>query len=491
MLKFVSVPIVALTALVMFVSCSSKNDGSTPTTTPQTNYTVSGSVASLSVMSVLNSSDARTLAKTITHVMAVSAVGDRFVGGVDASGAFSLGINAGQPYTFVFIDDSQVGENMVVGILKPDAGSTDLDTLIPATAGSTSLGAVNVNGTAQTASMSTNLNDFLSAMGVDSAAATTIGSVDDLALRLANPDVDSNGKIDALESTGVSNARVDIHVRSTIGCTSGCANSMPIDNFTGTFITDVPGYVISPGMTSVYAVYPSSFDANPVSQWISNSGVSTTLDNGATFAVTAMPNHPGPDIDALDSYSGGSFSDNFQWGPDYHLNTGGKELPGYDKFVKLNFGFNSKSLSFPFFRTRAKANLFHLIPDFKLNVSGGVIVSLEYRWLKWTGSAWAAATTTEVKMLVSDDSARFGFYTAKSAGVEESVGVSIPTASASGTIAWTAANVEKSSGVAQDVTAMAITDFCSGVSSYDDKLGLRIFAHTFAPSTSGGPSPCF
>lgn len=468
------------------LACSGGGGGGGSSSGGDTNYTVGGKVAGVSVVSVLNSNSPRILAKTITHVMAVSADGQRYVGALDSAGNFSLPIKAGKPYTLVFIDESQVGENMVVGLLKPDAGATGLDTLIPASAGSANLGNVSVDGTAQTASMGTSLNDFLAAMGVDSAAATTIGAVDDLALRLANPDINSNGEIDALESN-LGDIRLDIHVRSVVDCTSDCSTgTMPIHKFVGTFITDVAGYSLEPSGTSIYLVYTNSFDSTPASQLVT----AGTLSSGVTYSASAMASYPSPDIDTPGSYSGSGSSVYTQWGPDYRLDLGGIELPGYDKYVKLQYGMNSKTLSFPFFRSRPKSDLFNLIPDFKLTVSGGFITAIDYRWLKWTGSAWTAATASEVKLLVVDNTAAFGFYTAKGGGVEEGIRVQIPNNSASGTIPWNSANVTKTSGVTQAINQMAITDFCSGTSSYDDTLGLRIFSHGFAPAT-GGPSTCY
>lgn len=487
-----------LVGFMVLCSCSKDKKDNLNSTDTATDYTVSGNLASTSVsgFNVFQSQQGliRVFAtKTITHVMALSADGsdEKYVGELDSNGNFSLGIDTGRPYVFVFVDSNQTGENMIVGIFKPDAAVTGLETLVPKTEeGSANLGTVSVNGTTQTATMSASFTEFLTAMGIDNTTATTIGSVDDLTLRNANPDIDGNGQIDMLENPR-KDFRIDVHVRSNITCGTGCGNgTLPLDHINGSYLTSTSGYVVSPSLTSVYLVYSTNYDSNPISTWVASSGVSTSLSGGASFTVSAMTAYPSPDIDNPTSYSGGTFGNMLQWGADWTLNTSGIELVGYDKPVKVAWSFNSKTLSFPYFRSRAKSGFFTFIPDIKVNQTNNKITSIDYKWKKWTGSAWADATADEVSLIVKKDTGNIGFYIEKTSSVEKSVAISIPTDSASGTIAWNSTTVRVSSGVTSDVTTLGLIDFCSGVSSYDDKLGLRIFAHTFAPLT-GGPAACY
>ena len=77
--------------------------------------------------------------------------------------------------------------------------SSALDTLVPAAAGAANLGTVTVDGGTSKASISTTFADLLSALGLDSATATTIGAIDDVCLRYVNPDIDGDGTIVAVD----------------------------------------------------------------------------------------------------------------------------------------------------------------------------------------------------------------------------------------------------------------------------------------------------
>ena len=483
--------IVSMIVVGLFVlNCSkggstSGGGGSTVTT----NYAVSGRLGSVSVAANAVQDGVTVMStKTITHVIAISpatANAKAYVAAVGADGSFSLGLDSGKPYVFVFVDDTLVGENMIVGIFSP--GSSGLDTIVPAAAGSVSLGTVDVNGTSQTATMTTTFADFLNGLGIDSTTAATIGAIDDLSLRAANPDLDSNGEIDALEGKSFS---LDFHIRTTTSC-SGCSQgAMPYDLISGTFISDVSGFAITPSGSSVYAIHPESFDTTPLTSYF-NSGVSTTLSGGAGFAVTDMPGAGTADIDAASTYSGGTFSSFRQWGPDYSLSTSGIELPGYDHPVKMVWTLgNSKTLTYTHVRTRAKTSLFTLLPDFKFNVSGGVIASVDYRWRRWSGSAWVAATAAEVQLILGSESAAVRLYTTKSSGVEAGVNIAIPASSASGTLSWSGSAITTQGTLPVPLASMTVDHFCSGVASYDDKLGLRNFAYAFRPASSSSLAHC-
>lgn len=485
---------IAAGALALAGCGGSSSDSSSPGSST-TNYTVAGTLNSLTASGTRTRDGIVSFTtKTISHVMAISpqaANPERFVAAVNSDGSFSLPIRTGSPYVFVFIDSSQTGEDMIVGIFDPGDATTGLDTLVPSTEGGTAnLGTVSVNGTSQVAMMSTNFSDFLTALGIDSTTATTIGAVDDLSLRAANPDVDSNGQIDALESSAF---WLDFHVRSEMSCTTHCTGGrMSFDALSGSYLTDTASFALAPALTSVYAVYPQTFDTTTLSTYVPTSGVSTALAGGAAWAAADMPGGGTADIDTPATYSYGQFDSKNQIGPDFALGSAGIELPGYDHPVKMTWTLaGGKSMTYSHVHTRAKANFFKLVPDYKVNVDGsGHITSIDYRWMKWTGAAWAAATSAEVQLLVAKTTAKLTFYTVKSGGTEENVSVEIPTTAASGNLVWNSTNATKTSGVSADLTSMKLDDFCSGVSSYDDKLGLRIFAYAFSPTSTSALAAC-
>lgn len=488
--------IIGCVTTLFVMSCSKKQTDTDSNSESGTNYSVSGSLSSLNTQGYIKTyspvldREIRVLTtKTISHIMAISpqtSNPERFIGVLSAAGQFSLDIKTGAPYIFVFLDSSKVGDDMIVGIFDPGDDTTGLDTLVPKTeGGSTDLGSVTVDGTTQKASMQTSFSEFLTALGIDNNTASTIGAVDDLTLRAANPDIDSNGVIDQLENKSF---WLDFHLRTNTNCNSGCSNGgQSFSTLDGAFASDAAGFAISPSLKSIYAVHTTEFDATDLATYF-NSGVSTTLNGGAAFSYAAMTASSATIGIVPTGYSGGTFGSHRQWGPDYSSG----ELPGYDGLVKMIWttgnANSNKNLTYSHVRTRPLSQLFTFLPDIKFNTSAGLITSMDYRWRKWSGSAWVNATSEEVSLIISSTGAYISLYTQKDSTTQKGVGINIPVTSATGSIAWTAENVNSTSDTA--VAQMTLADFCSGTGSYDDKLGLRNFVHNFRPITSGGPALC-
>jgi len=107
---------------------------------------------------------------------------------VAANGSFDLPLAPGYAWSISFVDSQQVGSSMVIGSLAADG----VDAFLPAEPGSVDLGNVTFGDRAHA---STSTADLVAALGMTTAAAAT----DNLATRYANPDVDNDGVIDALE----------------------------------------------------------------------------------------------------------------------------------------------------------------------------------------------------------------------------------------------------------------------------------------------------
>jgi hypothetical protein len=147
-------------------------------------------------------------------------------------------------------------------------------------------------------------------------------------------------------------------------------------------------------------------------------------------------------------------------------------------------GSVSKTLTFSNVKTRTRADLNSngtLLPFIKINTSMGNITGIDYKWMKKDGITWTQATSTEVKLLVQDGGAMLNFYVG-----QKNTGISfrIPSDSATGTI-----QIGESGyfnfGI-NDPTHIALTSVCGTALSYDDQMGLRIFAG--APQPNGGPT---
>jgi hypothetical protein len=126
-----------------------------------------------------------------THVVASTAshiASPKVAAAVAANGSFDLPLAPGYAWSIAFVDSHQVGSTMIVGSLAADG----MDAFVPAAAGGVDLGNVTFSDRAH-ASIAT--GDLVKALGM----AATGGATDDLATRYANPDVDNDGVIDALQ----------------------------------------------------------------------------------------------------------------------------------------------------------------------------------------------------------------------------------------------------------------------------------------------------
>jgi hypothetical protein len=398
-------------------------------------------------------------ARTITHVMAVNpetASPQRTIGKVASDGSFDLSVDTGKPYVLVFIDSTAVGAEMVVAMFRANT----LDTLSPQLAGHLDLGEMDVDPNAQTASLGISYDDLLTGLGLSPEAAEYLGSVDDLSLRYANPDIDGDGVIDLEQDHRYA---LDFHVRANLRVGSGSGRNVTVDDVTDHFLADSGAMVATPvfNLTSAYALYPASLDST---QYVSQSGVSTALQHGAAFSVHHADGSP---PSAMTSFSGLGFGDTAGWGPDYNYETSpGLELPGSGgspATLAYTLGAIGKTLTFTNVVTRTRASLTDsgtLAIFVRLVTTDGHYSSVEYRWMKRaSASSWVPATAEEIALTISGDGGHVSFHRAPSWHNE--FGAVIP-AQPSGSIAWS-----------WDTSGP--NDICGLAVSYDDKLGLRHF----------------
>ncbi|HTL36719.1 MAG TPA: hypothetical protein VL326_26475, partial [Kofleriaceae bacterium] len=171
----------AASLFVFAVGCASATDGA---------FHVSGRVT-----------DSR-----VTHVVAGNPVdGTRIVSPIE-NGSFNLALEPGKQWVLTFADATKSGAAMQVATLQ--AG--DLDALVPQSDGALDLGVVKMDGARATSSSS--FGDIADALGLSSAEATRLGKNDDLALRVANPDIDNDGFIDTVSPVLRVSGRVQVQL---------------------------------------------------------------------------------------------------------------------------------------------------------------------------------------------------------------------------------------------------------------------------------------
>ena len=397
--------------------------------------------------------------RTITHVMAVNpetASPQRTIGKVASDGSFELSVDTGKPYVLVFIDSTAVGADMVVALFR----ARTLDTLSPQIAGHLDLGDMEVDPNAQTASLGISYDELLSGLGLSSAAAEYLGSVDDLSLRYANPDIDGDGVIDLEQDHRYA---LDFHVRANMRIGSSAGRNVTVDDVTDHFLADTGPAVATPvfNLTSAYALYPASLDST---QYVVQGAPSQALQHGAAFSVRhADDSTPS----AMTSFSSLGFGDTAGWGPDYNYESSpGLELPGSGgspATLAYTLGAIGRTLTFTNVVTRTRASLTDagtLAIFVRLVTTDQRYASIDYRWMKRaSASSWVPATAEEIALTISGDGGHVSFHRAPSWHNE--FGATIP-AQPSGSIAWS-------------WEASGPNDICGLAVSYDDKLGLRHF----------------
>jgi hypothetical protein len=431
---------------------------------------ISGRVA----MATARTTRAAAAARKVTHVMAVnpeSASPDRSIAGVGSDGSFQLAVEVGKPYVFVFVDNTAVGADMVVAMFR----ARTLDTLSPQLAGHLAVGDVMVDPGSQTASLGISYDDLLSGLGLSAAAAEYLGSVDDLSLRYANPDIDGDGKIDLEQDRRYG---LDFHVRSNLRLGASTGRNLTVADLTDQFAAESGPSVATPvyNLTSAYVLYPSSLDPT---QYVSpQGGPNVGLQNGGGFTIThtdgTTPAQPS-------SFSGLGFGDTSAWGPDYNFEASPDlELPGSGgspATFAYTLGAIGRTLTFTNVVTRTRASLTEsgeLAIFVRLVTANGHYASIDYKWMKRrSASSWVPATAEEITLTISGDGGHLSFHRAPSWHNE--FGTVIP-AQPSGSIPWA-------------WTTTGPDDVCGLAVSYDDKLGLRHFIGGAEPNPGVTCSP--
>ncbi|MEO8553997.1 MAG: hypothetical protein ABI678_28680, partial [Kofleriaceae bacterium] len=395
-------------------------------------YQISGRVGSM----VAARTAAPSAPRTITHVMAVQPVSAspiRTLAAVGADGSFTLDVTPGQPYVFVFVDSTAVGADMAVAMFRANT----LDTVSPQLVGHLDMGDVMIDPATQVATSSTSYDQVIADLGLDPAAAEYLGSVDDLSLRYANPDIDGDGVIDLVEGHQFG---IDFHVRSNMRRGSATGANFTVADMTDQFFPDSGTDVATPvfNMTSAYAMYPTAIDAT---SYIDSSHQPQLLQNGAAYHVTLADGSPPGANTSFSGMSAGAMGPMASWGADYDLeHDAALELPGSGgspATIAYTLGATGTTLTFTNIITRTKASLTAdgtLSIFTRLNTTDGVIASIDYIWKKRVAGAWVSATAEEIALTIGSEGGGMSFHVQPS--WQNQTFVQLP-AEPMGTIAWT------------------------------------------------------
>ncbi|HEX2879437.1 MAG TPA: hypothetical protein VHO25_07860 [Polyangiaceae bacterium] len=414
--------------------------------------------------------------RNISHVMALNPEASsprRTLVEVESDGSFQLDVETGLPYVLVFIDASAVGAEMVVGIFRAQT----LDTLAPSVdGGELDLGEVSMDEGSGSANAGIGYDALLAQLGLSAEAAEYLGAIDDLSLRYANPDLDGNGTLDVLEEHEFA---LDFHVRANTFKGPEGAEAAVAD-ITDRFLDDAGAEMATVrfNLASIYLLYDATFDST---EYVLPNQGNTMLQNGGAFVALASD---GAAVTAPTSYSGVFFGSGRGFGPDYSWGIDPQiELPGSGgspaSYV-FTLGGIATDITFVNIVTRTRASLASeglLVPFIKLNTAEGLLSSVDYKWLKSGAQAWIPASAEEVATVVNENGGGASIHISGNSEVF----LSIPT-EAQGTIQW-GENLDSNGSIdSQQIAALSPSDLCGIAVSYDDKLGMRIFAGGVTPN---------
>jgi len=333
---------------------------------------------------------------------------------------------------------------------------------------------VKIDPDAHTASPGVAYDDLLAQLGLSAAAAEYLGSIDDLSLRYANPDIDGDGVIDAEQGRSYA---LDFHIRANLRIGSRAGRNARVDDITDRFLTASGPDVATPvfNLASIYVLYPAALDATP---YVGQGPPGMALQHGAAFTATqADGSTPSPNA----SFSGLGFGDTAGWGPDYdYERVPGTELPGSGgspATLAFTLGAIGRTLTFTNVVTRTEASLTEtgtLAIFLRLVTADQHYTGIDYQWMKRaSASEWVPATAEEIALTIGSDGGYVSFHRAPSWHNE--FGATIP-AQPSGSVAWS-------------WVATGPGDVCGLAVSYDDKLGLRHFLGGVDPNPGVSCSP--
>jgi hypothetical protein len=349
---------------------------------------------------------------------------------------------------------------MVQGTLQ----SGTLDAFAPRTGGVLDLGDVTIaNGRAHATASTSWVNG---ALGIDDALAAKLGAADDLATRYANPDVDNDGVIDALQADH--NFRLDLQGKLDITVGGELAT---IDTLVrGQMMTGTVG--VSYLETGILVGLPKAYAHDMADATFTFAGdfYGTSLSN-ATPAIAAGAAVAQPEL-KLGSIDGqptlGAFA------------RAGYDVPAGEYTVAIG----AHVLTFADVRPSADAQLataqnlavpfIQLAPTEADCVTDCQIASIRTTWKRNTAGGWTDIADGEMSHGAHLDIVRWH------AGAMQTFTIELP-AKPSTDVAWSAMPMVAGMTPA-DLAGITTSELCYVAMTYDDEVGMRVTSQIANPA---------
>jgi hypothetical protein len=170
--------------------------GQTTSTSTTGNYTVLGKISGVTTGSIKTAGTFL----TVTHIVAISANGEKYLADLNSDGTFSIKVNKGLPYAVGFYNQSSGSITLLGYLQQKDVDWDTLPIIMPADE-TVDLGNVELKTDKVEAIPSLNLTSLISEMNmVDQTTASYYGKIDDALIAFTNLDVNGNGNFDFQEN---------------------------------------------------------------------------------------------------------------------------------------------------------------------------------------------------------------------------------------------------------------------------------------------------
>jgi hypothetical protein len=381
----------------------------------------------------------------VSHVVASNpATAERIVAVVGADGSFDLAVSPGTQWVVTFTDWTKVGKDMQVATLQANG----LDAFVPQGAGTLDLGTVQLSNAR--AHGTTDFNEVIAALGIDDATATRMGRTDNLALRYANPDIDNDGTLDALQF----GHSFKLDIAGSFSLMTEGRQATITDLVAGTYKNAGVSYF----GTTIQAVVPRSMGMNMKSG---------TLMFEEPFYGAASPQMvaPGTEIGAP-HVKFGELDGAQMIGV---VSRSGKNAPS----GAYEFGFDSGQLTFSDVHAPTSVSLetgkdyavpfIHIRPTTASCKSDCDIASLDVEWRTMTADGWqvtSAPATAHIDLVASLNGKR----TSLAANLDDSAT----------TIAWRDMPVWNTGILSSELAYVQTSEICYLSVSYVSELGMKM-----------------
>jgi hypothetical protein len=329
------------------------------------------------------SRNAKGIPEGITDVLAISTNNHYHRSKIDSNGNFSININKGYNYLFIFIDSS----NNVKGTYKLDSLALNS---VPTHYASSSIngGSIANNGSkTYVPNKNFNVNEFLNQAGsLDVSEIGVVASASKQILALTNIDTDGNGVIDLEED-------LFIRINFTQQWDYANSNAFSMNNVNNQYFNLLTLKQNPPdGFFTFFSIEQSKAQTSSIN-------ITYPIPSNCTDSANGSKSEnfrPGGGL--VPDGKGGKLTKSFYFNYNYNCqDTSKNKIPGTGtyKFVDGSKTYTFNNLEAYLIET----NETFLVPTIKFNVSNDIISSIEYKFQRVSATKAEDATDREVNIV--------------------------------------------------------------------------------------------